>query len=179
MSFAISSTATASLALQATGAITGAIGAYSRAQTQKINLQGQAELAGINARIAEMGAQQELYRGQQQAGALTMKAGQLKSSQRAAMAANGVDLGEGNAAEVQASTDILKEIDKNTIEANAVRSAWGYRTQAVNYQNDALMSRAAADSINPALSSAPTLLGGATQVAQSWYKYKQAGAFGK
>lgn len=91
----------------------------------------------VNAQIAEMGAQGELQKGEHQAASLTLQAGQLKSRQRAAMAASGIDLGVGSAAEVQASTDIMKEIDKNQIEQNAIRSAWGYRTQGASQQIDA------------------------------------------
>jgi hypothetical protein len=29
----------------------------------------------------------------------------------------------------------MGEIDKNTIAANAVRAAWGYRTQATNFRS--------------------------------------------
>jgi hypothetical protein len=39
---------------------------------------------------------------------------------------------------VLTSTDVMGQIDKNTIAANAVRSAWGYRTQATSFQNEAL-----------------------------------------
>ena len=38
----------------------------------------------------------------------TMGAGQVKSKQRAAMAANGIAIGVGSAAEIQASTDLVK-----------------------------------------------------------------------
>ena len=92
------------------------------------------QTAKINAQISEMGAQSVLHQGQQQVAGLTLKAGQLKATQRAAMAANGIDLGEGNAVDVQASTEIMKEVDKNQIEQNAIRSAWGYRTQGVAAQ---------------------------------------------
>jgi len=103
--------------------------AMARIQAQTVR-----QTAEANAKIAEMGAESALHQGQQQSAALTLKAGQMKSSQRAAMAANGIDLGVGNAAEIQASTDIMKEIDKNQIEANAIRTAWGYRTQGVAAQ---------------------------------------------
>lgn len=48
----------------------------------------------------------------------------------------------GSAAEIQASTDIMKEIDMATVESNAVRNAFGYRTQAMNFENEALAKRA-------------------------------------
>jgi hypothetical protein len=173
MGFTSTQLAQASLAAQVGGAASSAIGSYYSAEANKATLQGQANVADINSRIAELGAQSALYQGQQQVGALTLKAGQLKSSQRTALAANGVDLGEGNAAELQASTDIMKEIDANTLTANAVRSAWGYRTQATNYQNEALMKRAGASSINSGMAVASSLLGSAGTVAESWYKYQR------
>lgn len=165
--------ASASMALQAGGMVTSAIGNYYSAAAQKSSLKAQAGIADTNARIAELGAQSALNQGQQQAGAVSLNAGRLKSSQRVAMAANGIDLGVGNAAEIQASTDIMKEIDVATIEASAVRSAWGYRTQAVNYQNEAIMKRGAADGISPGGSAFSSLLGSAGGVAQSWYMFNK------
>lgn len=165
-----------SLLLQFGGMASSAIGSYYSSATQKINLETQAYLAETNAKIAEIGAQSALYQGQQQVGALTMKAGQLKSKQRASMAANGIDLGVGNAAEIQASTDIMSQTDANTLEANAVRNAWERRTQAVNYQNEALTSRATASGVSPGGSMFSSLLGSAGSVASSWYSLNKAGA---
>lgn len=208
MGFSSSQLASASLIGQIGGGVTSAVGGYFSAATQKATLKGQAAIAdanariadanasvvrataGVNSRIAELGAQSTLLQGQQQVGALTLKAGQLKSSQRASLAANGVDLGVGSAAEIQASTDIMSEIDRNTIEANAVRSAWGYRTQAVNFQNEALMAqsngwayrtdaenkRTTASAISPFGSAAGSLLGSAASVAGSWYSLNKSGA---
>lgn len=176
MGFTTSQIASAAVVGQAAGAVTSAVGSYFSSATQKINLKGQAALADTNARISELGAQSALLQGQQQVGALTLRAGQLKSSQRAAMAANGIDLGTGSAAELQASADIMKEIDTNTLTANAVRSAWGYRTQATNFQNEALTKRATAGAISPGMSAASSLLGSAGSVATSWYTLNKSGA---
>lgn len=171
MGFTSSQLATASLMGSIGGAASSAIGSYYSAATNKINLQGAASIAESNARMAEMSAQSALNRGQKQVGNLTLKAGHLKSSQRAAMAANGIDLGVGNAAEVQASTDIMKESDALTISANAVQDAWGLRTQGVNYQNEAIMKRAGAGGISPFGAMASSLMGSAGSVASSWYTY--------
>ena len=165
------------LGMQVIGAINGAIGSFYSSKAQISALEFQADMAEINARIAERGAQSVLDQGQRQIGQLTLRAGQLKSSQRAAMAANGIDLGTGNAAEIQASTDIMKEIDKNTIEANAVRSAWGYRTQATSLVNEAVVKRGTADGISPFGAVASSMLGNAGGVATSWYMLNKAGAF--
>lgn len=167
-----------SLWSQGLGAMMGAIGGYYSAAAQRRNLEAQAAIADANARISELGAQSALAQGQQQIAAQTLQAGQLKSRQRAAMAANGIDMSAGSGAELQASTDLMKEIDKNTLNANAVRSAWGYRAQEANYQNQALMARAGASAISPFTAAATSLLGSAGKVAASWYQFSNAGAFG-
>lgn len=165
------------LALQIGGALSSALGGFYSAKSAKSSLKFQADIADTNARISELAAQSTLLQGHQQIGALTLRAGQLKSSQRAAMAANGIDLGVGSAAEVQASTDVMKEIDKNTVEANAVRSAWGYRTQAVSQQGEAAIKRASASGISPNSTAGASMLGGAASVASSWYMMNKAGVF--
>ena len=167
-----------SLGMQAFGAVSGAIGSFYSAKSTKSSLQFQAAMADINARLSETSARQELLNGQQQVGALTLQAGHLKARQRVSQAANIVDLGEGSAAEVRASADLMKEIDRNTIEANAVRSAWGYRTQGANYQAEAAMKRGTARGVSPFAAGATSLLTGAGQVASSWYQFKAAGALG-
>lgn len=161
----------------AISAIGGAITSYIGSKAQKNTLETQAQIAEINARMAENAAQSTLLQGQQQVAQSTMKYGAVKSSQKAAIAANGVDLGHGNAAEITASTDILKEIDAATIHANAVRSAWGYRTQSSNYQIEAMTKRSTAGSLSPAMSGGSTLLSNASQAAQQWYMMSKLGAF--
>jgi len=163
------------MALQIGGMLSSTIGSFFSAETQKYQLKTQAIIADTNARIAELGAQSALNQGQHEIGNLTLKAGQLKSTQRTSMAANGIDLGEGNAAEVLASTEIMKEVDKNTIQANAVRSAWGYRMQGTNFQNEALTARNASSAISPWMAGASTMLGKATDVASSWYMMNTMG----
>lgn len=160
------------------GAISSAFSAYYGASMQKQNFKHRAAMAEINAKIAELGAESSLLQGKSEVAKLTMQAGQLKSRQRTALAANGVDLGVGNAAEIQASTDMMKEIDTNTIKANAMRTAWGYRTNALNYRNNALTDRASASGISPFMSSATSLMSSAGQVAGQWYGLQKEGAFG-
>lgn len=161
---------------QGAGAAMSTVGAYFGAKSRKMELEGQAAMSDLNAQQSELAAQQELAKGNAQIAAVTARAGQVKGSQRAAMAANGIDLGEGSAAEVLTSTDIMKEEDVNTISANAVRAAWGQRIESTNHKNDALMKRAGARGISPGMSAFSSLLGSASQVATSWYSMNKAGA---
>ncbi|MFM7010258.1 MAG: hypothetical protein ACKO0Z_13155 [Betaproteobacteria bacterium] len=177
--FNLSQTQLAQMSLygQIGGIFASSVGSYFSAQSQKSNLKFQADMAEISARMSEQSAQSALNQGQRQAGAISMRAGQIKSGQRAALAANGVDLGTGNAAELQASTDIMKQIDMSTAEANGIRAAFGYRAQSVNYQNEAMLKRSTAESVSPFGAMATSLLGGATAVAGNWYQMKKAGMF--
>ena len=95
------------------------------------------------------------------------------------MAANGIDLGSETAVNILTSTDVMGEIDANTVAANAARSAWGYRTEGVNFRNDALLKRSSAGSINPMMRTGTTLLTGATDVAKSYYMLDKVGAFSR
>lgn len=161
-----------------TGAISSTLSAFYSGAMQKQQLKHSAVMSEINARISEMGAQSALLQGKSEVAKLTAQAGQLKSRQKVSLAANGVDLGVGSAAEVQASTDLMKEIDADTIKANALRTAWGYRTQSMNYRNQADAARATASGISPVGSAFTSLVSGSTQVASSWYGLQREGAFG-
>jgi hypothetical protein len=166
------------MGLQIAGALSSAIGSYASARAQKSQLRMQAILDGINAKAADSSADATLAAGQHEEQASMLRTAQLKSTQQADFAAGNIDLGEGSAARVLTSTDVMGAIDKNTIAANAVRQAWGYRTGAVNDRNQGVFASAAADSINPTVGGATSLLGSAGSVAQNWYQLNKSGAFG-
>lgn len=172
MSFAVSS-----IALQGVGAASSVIGSYYGAQSQKSSLNFQADIADINARMAEQSAQAELLRGEREYQAVRIKSANQKSKQRVALAANGVDLSQGTAVEVQTSNDVMGEIDANTVQANAIRAAWGHRIQGTNMQNEALMKRASASSINPEMAAFSTLVSEGAKIGSSYMSMKKAGMF--
>jgi hypothetical protein len=104
---------------------------------------------------------------------------------------------------VLTSTDLVGEVDANTIAANAIRAAWGYRTEAANHRGQALMSsangqmasagaqaQAAAtragmpSTVTPPVAGRPlsagravttSLLGSATQIATTYYTLSKQG----
>lgn len=180
------------------GAASSAMGAYYGAAADKRKLEYQADIAAINAksisdsagvnqRLAESAAQQTLLAGERDVQRSQLSTAALKGSQRAGMAANGIDLGEGSANQILTSTDLLGEVDANTLHANAVRTAFGIRTQAVanngramveaaNESSQALSSRAASGAIRPGMAAGTTLLGGVGKVVDSWYRYSKASA---
>ncbi len=168
-----------SMAFMGAGAATQMVSAWSSARAQKDELEFNAQMAELNAQASERSAQQTLQAGNEEIAQTSLKYGALKSTQRAGLAASGVDLSVGSATEVQASTDLAKELDLNAIKVNAVRAAWGHRTQATNYRNQATMARGASSAISPGMAATTSLLGSASQIAGKYYDLDRAGAFDK
>ncbi len=172
------------------GAVTGAIGSYYAAQNQKAQLESQAssmrfqsDISELNAAQAEFTAQQILRAGQQKQGQIGLRAGKIKSSQRASMAARGIDLGVGSAVETIATTDLMKEIDMLTVNADTVRSSEAARLQRQNYLTASALQdvsasnlAASGDSISPFMALSTSLLGSAGSVANAWYQDRKLAA---
>ena len=172
------------------GAVTGAIGSYYAAQNQKAQLESQAssmrfqsDISELNAAQAEFTAQQILRAGQQKQGQIGLRAGKIKSSQRASMAARGIDLGVGSAVETIATTDLMKEIDMLTVNADTVRSAESARQQRQNYLTASAMQdvsasnlAGSASTISPFMAAGTSILGSAGSVANAWYQDRKLAA---
>lgn len=119
--------------------------------------------------IAQLNAEQAYRQGEAQAAQLTMKYGAQKAQQKVALAANGVRMNFGSGAEMQASTDIMKEIDRQNIAMNALASAWGYKTNAAQAGMSMASARAKAASANDWGDTLLTGGLGAMRVARTWY----------
>jgi hypothetical protein len=165
------------LAMSAVGALQSSQAAGKTAAATQLSEEQQAQVQSNNATIATWDASDAITAGAQKAQQSQLSTGTLLSTQRATMAANGVDLTQGSAANVQASTKYQGETDVNTINANAARTAWGYANQAQTDTNNSETLRAAASQISPAQATQTSLLGGASQVAGSWYGLNKQGAF--
>lgn len=83
----------------------------------------------INQRYLEMQAQDATDRGDRAAYGVRRKSSQVKGSQRAALAAQGLNLGMGSAADLQSETDYLSELEQSNIKSDAFREAWGYKVK--------------------------------------------------
>ncbi len=132
----------------------------------------QAAVQANNQRLAEIQAQDAIDRGEKAAQDHSRKVAALKGSQTASMAARGLDLTEGSPLSILTDTDLFGAIDNNTIKSNAAREAWGYRAQAANAGDNSRVLRMQAENQSPLLTGAGTLLAGAGQVADKWYRYK-------
>lgn len=146
----------------------GITSSYKEAQAKKAQLRYQSRVARNNAQLAEWGAQQETIVGRSEEQASRMRTAQIFSGQRAAMAANGVDLGDGSAVDVLASTRFMGERDALTIRDNAARRAWGLRIQKMNFESEAKMLEAGASAVSPFSAMLGSLMGNASSVASMY-----------
>ena len=89
----------------------------------------------------------------------------MKSAQRVNLAAKGLDLTYGTAADLQDQTDFFGQSDVATTRTNARKEAWARKSQAGGFQAEALSQQ-------PWLAGGSTLLAGAGQVADKWYAYR-------
>lgn len=141
----------------AVSAIVGAVGTYVSVSTNK-------KVAEHNADIAEIQAQDAIKRGEKDAIKTRQQGNQVLGAQRAAFAARGLDLQAGTAGDLLDQTAFFSLTDQATDRRNAANEAWAKRAQSANFE-------AEGKSLNPALSSAGSALGGASSVADKWYKY--------
>lgn len=157
-------------------AIGGVYSAFAGASATKHAMARQAEIMEDNRKLAQMGAESAMRAGDAQIAQITYQAGQRKARQRAALAANGVDMtGGGSYAEVLASGDIMKEIDKDTAKMNALASAWGYKRQATQYNMQGIAAAVKGQYANGFGDAAQSLITHGTAVADRWYKYYGSG----
>jgi hypothetical protein len=160
--------------LMGAGAGMSAAGAYGEAKATKNSLLYEADVADQNAQISEWQGQDALHRGQLDEQSSRLQTAAVKGAQRAAMAANGVVVGEGSSNDVLSTTDYTGETDALAIRNNALRTAWGYSVQSTNYKDSARNLRQGAKQIKPWLSAVSSLIGSASSVASSNYLLSKA-----
>lgn len=166
--------ATGGAALGIGGTILSTVGAYNQASATRSAYQYQAQVDANNAQIAQWQASDAIQRGQTEEQNVRLKTAGLISSQRAQMAANGVDLSEGSPIDILATSKFMGERDALQVKDNALRSAWGYTVQANNQTASSEFNKYAASNVSPITSAGSSLLSGATSVADKWYQYSKA-----
>ena len=168
------------------GTLTGLVGNYAAANRQRyeaesagLNLELQSKLADINADMLTLEAQQVARAYNRQIMTKTMAAGLKTGTARASFAARGIQMGVGSTANVFATSAIMREIDKLTMNSNKVRAVNQMRTRGVqaDIRGDMLGVSAnnmfaSASTVSPFLNMASTLLtGGADFAANEGYGF--------
>lgn len=113
------------------GALVGAYAAKTQAEYARANAAFQQAQAEINARYAEMQAEEVVLRGDKEASEYQKKVSKVVGSQRAALAAQGIEVDSGTAVDLQQEAAETGALDVQTIKNNAWRQAFGYKQEAI------------------------------------------------
>lgn len=127
----------ATAAIFAVSAVMQGVSAYSQSKAQKSEGAYQSSVLNANARLADAQAEDAIFRGDQDAARSRENVKKIIGSQRASMGAQGIEVNDGSALDVQADTAGQGAIDELTIKNNAYREAWGYRVQANDLRTQA------------------------------------------
>lgn len=119
-------------------------------QAQSVDAQAdyQKQQYNFNATLAEEQGKDAIKRGDVAAKDYNKKIKGVIGSQRAAMAAQGVDISDGSALEIQEDTAAIGAQDMLTIKNNAWREAWGYKVNVSNLKGQAAFAGIAAQTQN-------------------------------
>lgn len=128
-----------------------------QADQERQNAQIEADLLRTNARLKEKA-------GKEEAEAFQKKGAQFKGAQRAALAASGVSVDYGSAADIQLETSMLLADDVEKIRNNATLEAFGLRSKATMTE---LQGRATAAGLKN--KAGATLMGGALKAGAQLY----------
>lgn len=152
-------------AIAIAGVVTAAAGQATSALSGAAQSRYEARIADRNAALDREGARDALERGRKEEQRYERELGQRMGSQRAAMAANGIDLSFGSAADFLADTGRIGQEDAATIRENSMREARGMEISAANFgaQASGLRSKAKGQLVAGAFEVGSTLLGGAQQ----------------
>lgn len=172
--------ATIPAALATTAAVAGIAGTgisvYGSMQTaaaQSASEKYAAQVAANNQITANNAAQDALARGQVAETEKAQQTAEVIGRQKAASAANGVEVNSGSAVDLQSDAAGAGELDQLTIANNAQREAVGYQNQGIGYANQAQLDEASSQNALTAgaVNSFSTALKGAGSVASQWYDY--------
>lgn len=115
----------------AQAAVVLATAAYSAYATDQAGKDSQ-KIAGRNAAVKEAAAADAIERGNEDMMAIRRRTRGVVGAQRAAFAAQGVDVSTGSALDLQNEAKATGQMDEATARKNAFREAWGLTAGASN-----------------------------------------------
>ncbi|UXC93131.1 hypothetical protein EGM87_22815 [Sphingobium sp. RSMS] len=156
------------LTLTAIGTGVATIGAGFTALQANAQANYQAKVADQNAKLSAEAASRAQEATQDEALQHYRKVAQLKGQQRVAMAAGGLDVDFGNAADLTSDTNMLAREDARRIYDQGGENVRGFDIEGANYRSQAKASRQAATGalVGGAFNMATTALGGAQQYSK-------------
>jgi hypothetical protein len=163
--------------ITAVGIAVTAGGAIFKGMSQGAMYGYQANIARMNAQIAQQNAAYEVNLGEVQAQQQGMKTKSIIGQTKAVQGASGLDLNSGSAMEVRASEAELGAADQATIRSNAARRAYGFQVEAAQDEAQAsLYDKASTNAeIGGFIDAGTSILGGGGSLSSRWLKANQIG----
>jgi hypothetical protein len=136
MCFITAAAASAALpaVLGTAGAGAKAFGSFEGGEATQSASNYAAQVAANNAAIARQNANYAEEAGNSQASMVALKGAATSGKIKTGQAASGVNVNTGSAATVQQSQRVLSKLDTEQTLSNAELQAYGYRTQATNFE---------------------------------------------
>ena len=151
---------------------------YQQAKSEKEMADYSAKVSDQNAKIREQQALDAQNIGADNASAARQRWQRANATLRAVAGSGGVNPDTGTFGDLQDQNIITGETDVQTVLNNAQREAWGFKTEATNFRNDAALSRYKGKSAmyNGMLKAGTTLVTGLGNAYGSYAS--SAGSFG-
>lgn len=159
-----------SMVLTLGSTLLGAAGQIQQAQATSAAAEYNAKVGEMNAKLSERRARDAIERGAAEEQRKRLETARLQGQQKAAMAANGVDLTFGSPLDTIVDTAVLGELDALTIRTNAYRESYDREVDAANQRAGAQLSRMEAKAAKTGgyLAAAGTVLTGAGKAYQQY-----------
>lgn len=156
------------IGLAAASAATSMAGQFMQGQASYTNAKYQEAAATANAAQQAQNAKDQTTLTQQEAARRYRSASQTEGTQQAAMAANGIDINYGSAADVLSDDKKIVNEDVGSIYTEGQRRALGYLTDSYNarLKASAAASEAKAAPIATGIGMLGTALGAASQISK-------------
>jgi len=166
---------------QGFGALSGGIGAYYAASSEKyktkslaLSLQHKKDMALFNKDMKESQAEHLARTFNKKYQIMTLRQGNQRSKARTSFASRGIQLGIGSTKDLFVSSDIMAELDKMAMNSNKVRAVTNKRLEGVGLGVQANMFGvsasnmfATASSIDPFMNMSSSLLTGTSSLISS------------
>ena len=159
----------------ALGGITSAVGSYESGQSAKAQAEYQSQVAAQNQVLANQNATQAIAAGEATAEQAAIKQRADTGQIRAAEGASGVDVNSGSALDVQSSQSERDMLDQLIVRSNAERTAYGYKTQGLQFGGQAALEKAAAEQAPVAgdIGAVGSIFSGASGVANQYASWQR------
>lgn len=162
------------MATQAASAVGGLATSYAQSKAQSSQGSFVQQQYESNRQIAEIQSQDAIRRGEKDASDHRKRVRRLIGAQRAALAAQGIEVNDDSALDIQLDTAGEGAMDELTIKNNAWRESWGYRVQANDYAMRGAMAASAArnESRNTLLTGGLTFARNLIEIGSTYKKLK-------